>query len=431
LRQQASHLKELESGMLVQTILNRIQKQPGFVYAAVQLVAAGDRLHLDVHLRPRRRSRPRCARCQRRGPTYDTLAERRFAFVPLWGLAVFFLYALRRVQCPRCGVRVEAIPWARGKHQLTTTYAWFLARWAQRLSWTTVAQIFQTSWTHVSHSVTMAVTWGRAQQDLSDVTALGIDEIQWHRGHRYLTLVYQIDAGHRRLLWVGQDRTLKTLLRFFRWFGPPRSAALRFVCSDMWRPYLQVVAKKAGLALHILDRFHIMAHLNKAIDEVRAKEARQLRARGHAPVLAKTRWLLLRRPEHLTGEQLPRLAQLLAYNLRAVRAYLLREEFQFFWGYRAPAWAGKFLDRWCTQTMRSRLAPMQKVARMLRRHRPLLLNWFRAQGTISSGAVEGFNNKAKLTMRRAYGFRTFRAFELALYHTLGDLPQPEATHRFN
>jgi transposase len=417
--------------MLVQTILNRIQAQPGFVYAAVQLVAAGDRFQLDVHLRPRRRSRPRCSRCQRRGPTYDTLAERRFEFVPLWGLAVFFLYALRRIQCPRCGVRVEAIPWATGKHHLTTTYAWFLARWAQRLSWTTVAQIFHTSWTHVYHSVAMAVTWGRAHQDLSDVRALGIDEIQWHRGHRYLTLVYQIDAGHRRLLWVGQDRTLKTLLRFFRWFGPARSAALGFVCSDMWRPYLQVVAKKAGLALHILDRFHIMAHLNKAIDEIRAKEARQLRARGQAPVLAKTRWLLLRRPEHLRGEQLPRLAQLLAYNLRAVRAYLLREEFQFFWTYQSAPWAGKFLDRWCTQTMRSRLAPMQKVARMLRRHRALLLNWFRAKGTISSGAVEGFNNKAKLTMRRAYGFRTFRAFELALYHTLGDLPQPEATHRFN
>ena len=148
-------------------------------------------------------------------------------------------------------------------------------------------------------------------------------------------------------------------------------------------------------------------------------------------MLAKTRWLLLRRPEHLTGEQLPRLAQLLAYNLRAVRAYLLREEFQFFWDYRSATWAGKFLDRWCTQTMRSRLAPMQKVARMLRRHRPLLLNWFRAKGAISSGAVEGFNNKAKLTLRRAYGFRTFRAYELALYHTLGGLPEPQGTHRFN
>jgi len=243
-------------------------------------------------------------------------------------------------------------------------------------------------------------------------------------------LVYQLDAGRRRLLWIGRERTVKTLLRFFRWFGPTRSAALRFVCSDMWQPYLRVVAKKAAPAVHILDRFPIMSHLNKAIDEVRAGEARALKAQGHAPVLTHTRWLLLRRPERLTGPQRPRLAELLGYNLRAVRAYLLREEFQFFWTYVSPTSAGRFLDRWCTQTMRSRLKPMQKVARMLRRHRPLLLNWFRAKGTISAATVEGLNNKAKLTMRRAFGFRTYRAIELALYHTLGDLPEPKATHRF-
>ena len=113
-----------------------------------------------------------------------------------------------------------------------------------------------------------------------------------------------------------------------------------------------------------------------------------------------------------------------------VRAYLLTEDLQFFWHYVSPHWAGRFLDRWCTRTLRSRLEPMQKVARMLRAHRPLLLNWFRAKGAWSSGAVEGFNNKARVTTRRAYGFRTFRAVEVALYHTLGALPEPETTHRF-
>jgi transposase len=417
--------------MRVQRILNRVEKQPGFVYGIVQLVEDAERPRLDIRLRARRGTRPRCSRCRRPGPAYDTLSLRRFEFVPLWGIAVFFLYALRRVQCARCGVRVEHVPWAQGKHQLTTTYAWFLARWAKHLSWTAVAAIFQTSWTHVYHSVALAVAWGRAHQDLTGITAIGIDEIQWQRGHRYLTLVYQIDAGCRRLLWIGPERTMKTLLRFFRWFGRPRTATLRFVCSDMWKPYLRVVAKKAAPALHILDRFHIMAHMNKAIDEVRAQEVRALRARGRRPILTHTRWLLLRRPETLADHHLPRLAELLGANLRAVRAYLLREEFQFFWGYVHPTWAGRFLDRWCTQTMRSRLQPMQKVARMLRRHRPLLLNWFRAKGAISGGAVEGFNNKAKLTLRRAYGFRTYRAIELALYHTLGNLPEPKVAHRFN
>ena len=147
-------------------------------------------------------------------------------------------------------------------------------------------------------------------------------------------------------------------------------AGLRFICSDMWKPYLKVIAKKAGQAIHILDRFHIMGHFGKAIDEVRAQEARELRARGRAPVLTKTRWLLLKRPENLTEKQEVRLADLLRYNLRSVRSYLPKEDFQFFWGYRSPYWAGCFLDRWRMRTMRSKIGPMKCVARMLWGHRP-------------------------------------------------------------
>ena len=198
----------------------------------------------------------------------------------------------------------------------------------------------------------------------------------------------------------------------------------------MWRPYLKVVAKKAGEAVHVLDRFHIMAKINKAIDEVRAKEAKDLRAKGYQPVLTNTRWLLLKRPENLTAKQEPRLAELLQYNLCSVRAYLLKEDFQFFWSDKSPYWAGVFLDRWCTRTLGSRIGPMKKFARTLRGHRALLLNWFRAKRHFSSGTVEGFNNKAKLTMRKSYGFRTYKAAEIALYHTLGALPEPKIAHRF-
>jgi transposase len=319
--------------MRLKTILNRVEKHPGFVYGAVRVAEADGAWVLEVELRPRAQRRPRCSQCQQPGPGYDTLARRRFEFVPLWGIPVFFCYARRRVDCPACGVRVETVPWAAGKHQLTTTYAWFLARWAKRLSWTEVAGAFRTTWEHVFHAVEMAVAWGRQHQDLTGIEAIGLDEIQWRRGHQYLTLVYQLDAGAKRLLWLGEHRQVKTLLRFFRWLGPTRSAALRFICSDMWKPYLRVVAKKAGPAIHILDRFHIMSHLSKAIDDVRAKEARALKAQGRDPVLTHTRWLLLKRPEHLTEPQAGRLADLLRHNLKAVRAYLLKEDFQFFWTY--------------------------------------------------------------------------------------------------
>ena len=195
-------------------------------------------------------------------------------------------------------------------------------------------------------------------------------------------------------------------------------------------PYLKVIAKKAGEAIHILDRFHIMAHLSKAIDEVRAGETKELKAKGYEPVLSKSRWLFLKRPENLSAKQETKLAELLRYNLRSVRSYLLKEEFQLFWTYTSPCWAGQFLDKWCTKTMRSKIEPMKKVARMLRSHRPLLLNWFRAKGQFSSGIVEGFNNKAKLTTRKAYGFKTYHAAEIALYHALGALPVPETAREF-
>jgi transposase len=282
----------------------------------------------------------------------------------------------------------------------------------------------------VFRSVEMAVEWGRAHQDLSGIESIGVDEIAWQKGHRYLTLVYQIDRHCKRLLWVGEKRTIKTLLGFFRWFGEERSLALKYICSDMWKPYLKVIAKKAAQAVHVLDRFHIMAHLNKAIDEVRAQETKALKAKGYEPVLTKSRWLLLKRPENLTDKQEIKLRDMLQYNLSSVRAYLLKEEFQFFWDYLSPYWAGRFLKRWCTKVMRSRIEPMKKVARMLRGHHALMLNWFRAKGQLSSGIVEGFNTRAKLVSRKAFGFRTYHAAEIALYHALGDLPEPEFTHRF-
>ncbi|MBT3725824.1 MAG: ISL3 family transposase [Gammaproteobacteria bacterium] len=416
--------------MQIKTILNRIQKFNSFVYGSVRLVENTTIPTLEIELHPRSNSRPICSGCDHKRPGYDRTPERRFEFIPMWGHKVFFCYRPRRVDCPDCGVKVERMPWVSGKRRLTEAYAWFLSDWAKRLSWKEVAEAFHTTWDHVFCSVERAVSWGRAHQDLTGIKAIGIDEIQWQRGHQYLTLVYQIDEHCKRLLWVGKKRKVKTLLGFFRWFGRDRTRELKYICSDMWKPYLKVIKKKAGQAIHILDRFHIMMHISKAIDEVRAEEVKTLKAKGLEPVLTRSRWLLLKRPENLTETQETKLSELLQYNLKSIRSYLLKEEFQIFWEYMSPHWAGLFLDKWCTKTMRSKIEPMKKVAKMLRRHRPLLLNWFRAKKKFSSGIVEGFNTKAKLTTRKAYGFRTYKAAEIALYHALGVLPVPVTTHKF-
>jgi transposase len=337
---------------------------------------------------------------------------------------------MRRVNCLTCGVKVEQVPWAKGKSPLTTEYQWFLAGWARRMSWKEVSECFRVSWDHVYNSVKHAVSWGLSHRDLEGIESIGVDEVQWKRGHKYQTLVYQIDEGCKRLLWIGPDRTAKTLLRFFRFLGKQRCAKLQFVCSDMWQAYLKVIAKKVPHALHVLDRFHVMQKMSKAMDQVRAAEVKRLKADGYEEVLKGCRWLFLKLRTNLSDRQVVKLKEVLQYNLKSVRSHLMKEEFQRFWTYQSPTWAGKFLDAWCTRTMRSKIEPMKKMARTLRNKRELLLNWFRAEGSLSSGVVEGFNNKLKLITRKSYGFRTQEAYETTLYHNLGALPEPEFTHRF-
>jgi transposase len=355
--------------------------------------------------------------------------------VPLWGILTYIYYAPRRVRCAEHGVVVEHIPWSDGKRPVAMAMMEFLARWARRLSWRETAQVFQTSWEAVYRSVEWFVEWGLQHRRLDGVESIGVDEIHWGRGLRadnFLTVIYQIDAGCRRLLWVGKRRSQATLRRGLKALGPEVVKGIRFVCSDMWKPYLKVIAAQAGQALHVLDRFHISNHLNQAVDQVRRAESTRLRSQSKdaAQRLKHMRWSLLRRGSRVRGRAREKLNALLASKLATARAWDLKETFAYFWHYKSPIWAGAFLDYWCFRAMRSRLEPMKKVARMLRTHEDLILNWFRAKGEISSGAVEGLNNKIRVVTRRSYGFRTFEAMEIALYHNLGRLPEPESTHRF-
>jgi transposase len=416
--------------MLIKTLLNKVERFKSFVYGTAQIMLIDGAEALVIDIVPRRNSWPVCSGCNTKRNMYDRQPQRLFEYMPIWAFKVYLRYAPRRVKCPTCGVKVEALPWGHGKERMTFSYQVYLARWAKRLSWKETADIFETSWDTVFRAVNFVVEFGLSHRSLDGVTEIGVDEIAVFRGHKYLTLVYQLNAGARRLLWCGPERKAKTLLRFFREFGKERSSQLQFVCSDMWAAYLKVIAKKAPQALNILDRFHIMRKFNEAIDEIRRGEVRQFKANQQENVLERGRWLLLRRPENLSDKQTVRMDELLKLNLASIKGYLLREDFQRFWDYQRYDFAGKFLDNWVTRTLQTDLEPMHKVAKMLRRHKPMILNWFKAKGRLSSGAVEGLNLKAKLTMRKAYGFRTLKCLQIALYHELGKLPEPDFNHRF-
>src|SRR6202021_732587 len=150
-----------------------------------------------------------------------------------------------------------------------------------------------TTWDKVCDSVEHVVAFGLEHRTLGQIDAIGVDEIQYAKGHKYLTLVYQIDIGVTRLLWVGRERTIESFQGFFTTIGEEITSKIVFVCSDMWEPYLKVIREKCSQALHILDRFHIVAKMNQALDDVRAAESRKMAQEGDEPLLSKSLWLLL------------------------------------------------------------------------------------------------------------------------------------------
>lgn len=410
-------------------ILREIHPIKGFVYRRATWDPDAPKT-LRVEVSERRGCRGVCSGCGRQGPGYDRQAQRRWGFVPLWGLCVALVYAPRRIDCRRCGPTIERVPWASGKHRNADVFRLFLAQWARLLSWAEVARCFRVPWADVYRAVEWVVDFGIQHRDLSGVVALGVDEIHVGKKAKFWTLVYQIDDHCKRLLWIGYDRTESTFDLFFEVMGEDFCRGIRFICSDMWKPYLGSASYFIPQALHILDRFHIVKKLNEAIDTIRREETRARATAGLDPLLKKMRWVFLKKRCNWTRPQRRRMREIQGSALRTLKAFLLVEAFQHFWTYRSPTWAAKFLDAWCAKVARSRLDPLKKVARSLQAHRRLLLNYFEAKKRFSSGVVEGLNAKIKLTLKRSYGFRTDNARQTALFHALGRLPEPHFTHSF-
>ena len=367
-----------------------------------------------------------CGTCGTLGGVRDRLSEREWTHVPLWGIPVKLKYRPARVKCPGCGkIRVEDIPWSRGKCRLSTGLIQLICRWTKLLPWDVVAKTFGVHWNTVASAVREMVAYGLEHREIGDIVCIGIDEISRRKGHVYVTNVYDLDG--KRLLWSGEGRSRETLQRFFEELGNALREKVKAVCCDMWQPYIDMIKEHLPNATLVFDKFHIVQHLLKAVDQVRREEARELRI-TNPELLKRTRYIWLKNPENLTDKQRARLGYLEYLNLRCNRAYLLKEIFREFWEYRSRGWAKRFLTKWFWWATHSRLEPMRDFAWMLRRHQDEILNYFDMR--IDNGAVEGMNNKAKVVNHRCYGFRTAKTYMTALYHCLGNLPEPKCVHRF-
>jgi len=300
-----------------------------------------------------------------------------------------------------------------------------LATWSRLLALSTVGQLFRCSTAAVTRAVQYAVAYGLQNRELGELLYLGIDEIARGQGQNYQTMVY--DLVSKRLLHCAQGRSADSLRAFFRELGPARCAALEGICVDMWEPYVKVIKEFCPQAILVFDKFHLVRHLLEAVDKVRREEVRKL-AKTQPKLLVGTKYMWLKNPWNLTRQQSVGLAALLTLNLGINRAYLLKEAFRHFWNYRSRTWAEKYLRQWCWWATHSRLKPLRDFAWMLKRHWYNILTYFDVR--VNNGITEALNNVAKKVIRRAHGFRTVKWLTAILFHTMGQLPLPDFTHRF-
>jgi len=363
---------------------------------------------------------PRCGCCGRQVRRMKGQAKRRlWRDLKMRKLALALAYTPRRVVCPDCGVRVEKVPWADRWSRVTKALSRALAELARRADLSTVAHQFAINWKTVASIIHRVVQWGLAKRRKRPLRVLGIDEVSRKRGHQYLTLVYDLERGE--LVWIGKDRTSATLGGFFDELGKRRSRSLQAVCLDMRAPYRDVVTERAPQATICFDRFHVVRHLNAAVDEVRRSLVGKLA--GPTKALIKgTRFVLLKNPWTLTPKQKRSLSSLARSNHLLARAWYLKEDFQRFWDYLHETWAWRHLDQWLWWASHSRLEPFKQFARMIRKHKDGILAWTKMR--ISNGALEGMNNKVKLVSHRSYGFRNDDRYIEAIYHNCASLPLP-------
>ena len=374
--------------------------------AVVESVAfEGDALVLRV--RPRREERKRCSRCRRRCPGYDDGdGERRWRAHDV-GLMTAYVEskAPPRVKCPEHGVVVANVPWARHASRFTSRFEETVAWLSVRTDKTTVSSLLRVAWRTVGAIVSRVSEEARGRCDpMEGVTRIGIDEVSYRKGHRYLTVVVDHDSG--RLLWAQPGRDEKTLRTFFEAIGEKRRAAIQLVSADAAPWIRSVVREQCPNASLCIDPFHVVSWATNALDEVRRELWNDLRRRGEAErakALKGTRWALVKNPENLTRKQRRKLRDIERENQRLYRGYLLKEQLREVFRTTGVD-AIILLDAWLAWAARSKLEPFKKVARAIRQHRDGIN--FALLHVLSNARIEATNGKLRLLTRMAFGFHS-------------------------
>jgi len=368
--------------------------------------------------------RVRCPVCEKFYGVYDHSPERVFRHLDTCQMSTFIHVRLPRVNCPDHGVKRIDSEFGENGSDMTFAFESFVVRVAQECSMEASSRLCGLSWDRCWNVVTRAVNRGLKLKALRVPERIGVDEKSIARGHKYETLVYNIDAA--TVEYVGDDRKQESLESYYKQFKVGELKRVKAIAMDMWDPFINATKAYVPGADDkiVFDRFHVMRHVIDAVDQVRKTEHMLLKSSGEQ-VLKGTKYLWLYSYENIPDRRKEEFEQLRDKDLKVSRAWGIKENLRHMWDYWHAGYMLKYFDKWYNWAMHSRLEPVKKAAKTLKVHIDNIVTY--AKHRITNALAEGINAKIEKIKRMACGYRNRSHYRTAIYFHCGGLdlfPKP-------
>jgi len=359
-----------------------------------------------------------CPECGVELAIYDHAEERQWRHLDSCAFQTYLHARIPRVHCPKDGVRQVEVSWAETKSRFTMLFERLAIDVLKQCDVSGATRILNISWDEAWHIKERAVVRGLSRKNQNTVQHIGVDEKAIAKGHRYMTLVCDINRG--TVEHVSDDRKQESLDEYYQSLNAKQKDAIEAVAMDMWDPYVAATRGHISDADQkiVYDRFHIMKHLNEAVDRVRKQEHRQLMA-DDDDALTGSKYLWLYSKENIPKHRRHEFNVLKNEVLKVGRAWAIKESLRELWSYIYPEAAHKFWKRWHFWATHSRLEPIRKAAALIKRHITNILTYFHHR--ITNAVSEGLNSKIQTIKKMAYGFRNKDHFKIAIYFHCGGL----------
>lgn len=374
---------------------------------------------IDIQLRHKKGVRWACPECGKENSVYDHAEERSWRHLDTCQFQTLIHARIPRVDCEEHGVRQVKVPWAEPRSRFTLLMERLVIDVLRETATVEGAKrLLNLSWDEVHGVMKRSVKRGKARKKRKPRPLIGVDEKSLKKRHRYMTIVCDIKEG--TVEHVSEGRKAESLEEYYSSLSSEELEGIEAVSMDMWPAYISATKKWVPDAENkiVFDRFHVMMHMEKAVDKVRKREHRELSGMGD-DTLKGTKWMWLYNRENVPDKHRSTLGVLKDLNLKVSRAWAIKETLRGLWNYVSKSWALKFYKKWNSWAVRSRLKPVRMVAKMIRNHLEGILNYCRVP--ITNAVAEGLNSRIAGVKQRACGFRNPENFKTAIYFFCGGL----------